>query len=167
MTEIPKPTDTGSAGTQLAGSGELVTVVKESPLTGLPISQRVEGLAATHSRSMGGEVAASLIAGSFTQLSHDLQATKQELSDTRQELKQTHGELSNAKTRVAVLEERVITTEREKHLKNFSITVGTVLIGIGIELYRNNLDRLGFIVGGLGLLLVFLGWFSRTGGAEK
>lgn len=167
MTEIPKPTDTGSAGTQQTGTGEVVAIAKVGPFVGLPITQRVEGLVATHSKSMGGEVAANLIAGSFGQLSYDLQSTKQELSDSRRELKQVLGELSEAKTRSAVLEERASTAERDKHLKNLSITAGTALIGIGIELYRNNFDKFGYIVGGFGLLLVVLGWFSRKGGTEK
>lgn len=167
MTEIPKPTDTGSSGTQQVGKDELVAVAKENPFLGLPITQRVEGLAATHSRSMGGEVAANLIAGSFSQLSHDLQTTRQELSETRTELNQTLGELSETKTRAAVLEERANAAERDKHLKNLSITAGTALIGIGIELYRNNFDKFGYIVGGFGVLLVILGWFSRKGGDEK
>lgn len=167
MTEIPKPTDTGSAGTQQVGTGEIVTGAKESPFQGLPITRRVEGLATTHSRSMGGEVAANLIAGSFSQISHDLQTTRQELSETRTELKQALGELSETKSRAAVLEERANAAERDKHLKNLSITAGTALIGIGIELYRNNFDKFGYIVGGFGVLLAILGWFSRKGGAEK
>lgn len=165
--EIPKPTDTGSAGTQQAGTGEIVAIAKESPFAGLPITQRVEGLAATHSRSMGGEVAANLIAGSFSQLSYDLHTTRQELGDVRQELKQTIGELSHAKTRAAVLEERANAAERDRHPRNISITVGMALIAIGIDLYRSNFDKFGYIIGGFGCLLVILGWVSRKGGAEK
>lgn len=167
MTKIPKPTDTGSAGTQQIGTGEIVPVDKESPFLRLPITQKVEGLAATHSRSMGGEVAANLIAGSFSQLSHDLQTTRQELNETRTELRQALGELSKSEAKAAVLEERANAAERDKHLKNLSITAGTALIGIGIELYRNNFDKFGYIVGGFGVLLVIFGWFSRKGGAEK
>jgi len=165
--EIPKPTETGSAGTQQAGSGALVTAAEESPLSGLPITQRVEGLAASHPRSMGGEVAANLIAGSFSQLSHDLETTRNELSAVRGELKQALNDLSDTKTRAAVLEERATAADRERHLKNLSITAGTILIGIGIELYRNNFDKSGVIVGVLGMLLVVLGWITQKGGAEK
>lgn len=167
MTEIPKPTETGSAGTQQAGTRALVTIAEESPLSGLPITQRVEGLAATRPRSMGGEVAASLLAGSFSQLSLDLQTTRDELKDTRGELKQTLNHLSDAKTRAAVFEERASAAERGRHVKNLSNTGGTVLIGIGIELYRNSLNNLGIIAGGLGFLFVFLGWFTPKGEAEK
>lgn len=165
LNEIPKPTDTGSAGTQQAGIGVLV-VSEKSPLNGLPITNRVEGLAAAHPRSMGGEVAANLIAGSFSQLSHDFQTTRQELKDTRGELKGVVGELLEVKIRAAVLLERANASERDRNLKNLGITTGTILIGLGIELYRNSFEKFGYIVGGLGLLLLVLGWFPQKG-AEK
>lgn len=167
MTDIPKPDETGSAGTQQTGTAGVVPAEQESPLQGLPITQIVEGLAATRSRSMGGEVAANLIAGSFTQLSHNFQETKQELHSTRRELERTREELSGYKIKAAVLQERVSYLFRDRHLKNLSITVGTVLIGLGIEFYRNNLEKTSYIVTGLGALLIFLGWFSRDGGTEK
>lgn len=167
MTDIPKPDETGSTGTQQTGTAGVVSVEQESPLQGLPITQIVEGLAATRSRSMGGEVAANLIAGSFTQLSHNFQETKQELQSTRRALEHAREELSDYKTKTAVLQERVSNIFRDRHLKNLSITAGTILIGLGIEFYRNNLEKTSYIVTGLGTLLIFLGWFSRDGGAEK
>lgn len=167
MTDIPKPVETGSTGTQQIGTTRDVLAEQVSPLQGLPIARIVEGLAATRYRSMGGEVAANLIAGSFTQLSHNFQETKQELQTTRRELESAREELSDYKTKAAVLQERVSNIFRDRHLKNLSITVGTVLIGLGIEFYRNNLEKASYIVGGLGILLIFLGWFSRDGGGEK
>lgn len=167
MTEIPKPKETGSAGTQQTGPTGVVPIEQQSPLQGLPITEVVEGLAATRSRSMGGEVAANLIAGSFTQLSHNYQETRQELRNTRLELARVQDDLSDYKTKTAVLQERVNNEFRERHLKNVSITAGTVLVGIGIEFYRNNLEKASYVVAGLGLLLIFLGWFSRDGGTKK
>jgi regulator of replication initiation timing len=75
---------------------------------------------------MGGEVAAHLIAGSFSQLSYDLQSTRQELQETRKELKKTFVELSDVKTEAAVLRERVnaVAVSRE-HLRR---TVREVLV---------------------------------------
>lgn len=116
---------------------------------------------------MGGEVAAGLLAGSFSQLSYDLEATKAELKETREELRRKTDELSDVKTRAAVLQERVTAHGRDRHLRNLSIAVGTIMIGVGIELFRNNFDKLGYTVGGLGVLLVSLGWFSKDEGAEK
>lgn len=163
MPEIPIPQDTGSAGTQEALAGDLVRVNKESPFKGLPITQKIEGLAATHSRSMGGEVAANLLAGSFAQLSHDLQSTRQELSDTREQLGQVQSDLFKASLKCAVLEDRAITDTRNRYLKNFCIFAGTTFLGIGIELYKNNFDKFGYITGVLGILLLVLGWIPPRG----
>lgn len=166
MTDIPQPQDTGSSGTQQAGSSDLMPLDREGPLHGLFITQTIEGLAATRSRSMGGEVAANLLAGSFSQLSHDLHATKAELKATRDDLREKTDALSEMKTKAAVLQERVSAHDRERHLRNLSIAVGSALIGIGIELYKNNFDKFGFTAGGIGVLLVFLGWFSFSKNEE-
>ena len=164
--QIPEPKETGSSGTQLTGVGEIVSFAKESPLEGLPIIQRLEGLVAAKSRCLGGEVSTSLIVGSFAQLSYELQIARRDLHDTRDELKRTLEEMSAVKIKAAVLQERVNAYLRERHLKNLSITAGTVMIGIGIDLYRNNFDYY-YIVGGLGALLLILGWFSKSKEAEK
>jgi hypothetical protein len=159
--EIPKPEDTGSAGTQRATTEEVILDDKRSPLSGLPIAHTVEGLAATRSRSLGGEVAAGLIAGSFAQMSYDFQTIKQELYNTREEQKSILKELSEVKTENAVLKERLRVQPKGRLLRKLIITIGTVLIPIGIELYRNNFDKLGYIVGAFGVLLLLFGWFSK------
>ena len=88
MTEIPELQDTGSAGTQETEPAQAVSpALPEGALERLPLAKAVEGLAATRSRSMGGEVAASLLAGSFNQISHELNEAKNELRETRNELK--------------------------------------------------------------------------------
>jgi hypothetical protein len=162
MSEIPIPQDTGSTGSQEASVSELASIEKESPLSGLPITQKIEGLAATHSRSMGGELAANLLAGSFTQLSHDLQASRQELTNTRDQLRQATSDLSSARTRCAVLEALAKSDAKNRHLKNFCIFTGTVLLGIGIELSRNSFETSSYITGGLGALLLLFGWFTSN-----
>ena len=116
---------------------------------------------------MGGEVAANLIAGSFTQLSHNLQETRQDLQSTREKLEKTQEELSEYKTKTAVLQAKVGAYSKGRHLKNICIAAGTALIGIAIDFYRNNFDKFAYIVGLLGALLIFLGWFSKEEGGEK
>lgn len=163
MSQIPIPQDTGSAGTQEALASELVRVDKESPFKGLPITQKIEGLAATHSRSMGGEVAANLLAGSFAQLSHDLQSTRQELTDTRGQLGRAQSDLSKASLKCAVLEDRATTDTHNRYLKNFCIFAGTTFLGIGIELYKSNFEKFGYIIFAIGALLLVLGWIPPRG----
>ena len=163
MSEVPTPQDTGSTGSQEASAGELVRVNKESPLKGLPIAQRIEGLAATHSRSMGGDLSAILIAGSFAQLSADLQSTKQELTDIREQLRQSQTDLSKANMKCAVFEDRERKEPQHRHLKNFCIFAGTTILGIGIEVSRGGSDKIGYITCAIGILLLVFGWIPPRG----
>lgn len=163
MSDIPIPHDSGSTGNQEALTGELVRVNKDSPLKGLPIAQRIEGLAATHSRSMGGELSASLIAASFAQLSADLQSTKQELAETREQLRQSQLDLAKANQKCAVLEDREGRETQHRLLKNFCIFAGTTSIGIGIDLCKNDFDTIGYITGILGIMLLIFGWIPPRG----
>lgn len=166
VADIPEPIDPGSTGTQIIGTTDIVVIRQESPLHGLPITDAVAGLTASMSNRMGG-VAAGLLTGSFAQLSLDLQEKKQELRSTSQKLEHTRDELNNYKTKTAVLEERVNANSRNKHLRNLSIFVGTLLITFGFELYRNNIERAPYIVGGLGFILLLFGWLSNGRRAEK
>lgn len=161
MTNIPEIEETGSSGEQQPepASGELILPSQESPFRPAPIEETVRGLAATKARSMGGEVAANLISGAFTQLSNDCTDAKSELGATRKALDSTRTELSNCQTREAVLKERVSTHTRGRHLRNVAIVVGTSLLGIGFELNRNNVDILSLFAGGMGILLIIMGWF--------
>ena len=103
MTDIREPQETGSAGTQTVQPTEVLVVPNQGSFDSLPITRAMEGLAATRSRSMGGEVAAGLIAGSFTQLSHELTETKGELKTTRHELKTAEQSLSDIRSQNATL----------------------------------------------------------------
>ena len=167
MSEIPHPDDTGSAGTQKMATQQPPPSVPDSSVGEMPIAEAMVGLAATKSRSMGGETAATLIAGSFAQLSHDLQKTRQDLQETRQRLSDVQEELSEYKTKAAVLTERIRAHARGRHLKNLSITVGSTLVVIGIELYRNDLVKVSLPIGILGGLLVVFGWLSTGGEVEQ
>ena len=167
MPDIPQPDDTGSAGTQTTGTQQETLPVSSGPVEGLPITEAVAGLAATKSRSMGGELAARLIDGSFKQVSYDLRETQRELRETRQRLGGVQEELSKCETKAAVLTERIRAHARGRHLKNLSITAGMALVGIGVEFYRNDLAKFSLIICGLGSLLMLFGWLSTGGEAEQ
>lgn len=160
---LPIPQDSGSAGTQEALAGELVRVNKESPLKGLSVAQKIEGLAATHSRSMGGELSANLIAGSFAQLSADLQSAKQELTETREQLRQSQLDLSKASQKCAVFDDREKRETQHRLLRNFCIFAGTTFLGIAIDLCKNSFDTAGYVTGALGTLLLIFGWIHPKG----
>lgn len=165
--DIPEPKNSGSSGTQQPSIVETVDDSLISPFEGLPIQRAVEGVASSRTRSMGGEAAAGLLVGSFNQLAYDLQQTKEDLSRLRNEFTKSQSSLLDCKVQNATLGERLRSVSRTKHLRNLSITAGTVLIGVGIEFYRSNLDRFAFIVGLIGALLLFLGWFSLPGESKK
>lgn len=168
MTDIPEPENTGSAGTQVTEpEKQLSPAAPDTALEKLPLEKTIEGLSATRSRSMGGEIAAGLLSGSFNQICHELKETKHELRETRSDLKTTNQDLSDCKERAAVLSERVRSGSRSRHLQNISILAGTTFVALGIELYRNDLDKFAYIVGGLGALMILLGWFFLPGGDKK
>jgi hypothetical protein len=140
-------------------------MVAHSPLEGLPIARAVEGLAATKARSMGGEVAAGLLAGCFQQVAHELEQTKEDLRTTRSDLDRTREDLSSWKQKAAVLQERVRAMAGGRHLKNLSLTAGTALVGFAVEFMRNNMKEVSYVLGGLGSLLILFGWLA-TGREE-
>ena len=160
LLEIPKPVDTGSAGTQASTAADAAIPTVFAPFEGLPISRRVEGLAASKPRSMGGEVAASLIAGSFAQLSQELTDARGELKTTRSTINELKDALSECRERAVVLAERVRSYARDRHRRNVYIMVGTAIVGLGADFLRSDLDKQGLICGLLGLLLLAIGWFS-------
>jgi hypothetical protein len=162
VTDIPVPTDTGSSGDQKPPSTTVVIAQPANPLEGLPLVRAFEGLAATNYRSMGGEVVAGLVAGSMSQLAQELENSRKELRESRKELRTARDDLATARQATAVLRERLNGSERHKQLRNFSIAAGTILMGVGIELLRNNFVGIAVIVGVVGVLLVVFGWFSSS-----
>jgi hypothetical protein len=68
--------------------------------------------------------------------------------------------LETVRIKNAVLAEKISSEGKNKHLRNFSITVGTALIGVGVTLSRAGQD--GYSIGALvfGTLILMLGWIS-------
>ncbi|MDE0392412.1 MAG: hypothetical protein OXI57_10115 [Rhodospirillales bacterium] len=159
MTDIPKVEDSGAAGTQEATSRALVLEEQKTPFGQTPIADTIQGLASSNARSMGGAVVANLLSGSFSQVSFELQDAKRDLQNTRGKLEEVRDELSRSKTRVAVLEERVSNTNRQKHLRNIAIAGGSILFGLAVQLGSDELGVLPFLLGGIGLVFVLMGWF--------
>lgn len=157
VTEIPEVKDSGATGDQEAGEKALVHPSQE-PLFAPPITAAIQGLASSNAKNMGGVVVANLLSGSFSQLSHELQDAKLDLKNTRREFTTTHGELSKCKTQVAVLEERVSTSSRQKHLCNMAIAGGSIILGLAVQLDHQTLGAIPYVLGGIGCLFVLMGW---------
>lgn len=160
LSEAPEPKDSGSAGTQQPSPPGTLPSLGQRPLEGLPLARTIEGLAASRSRSLGGEVVASLIAGYSTQMASDLHETRTTLQSLRTEYALLNEKLTQCREDKAVLSERLYSEARNKHLRHISITGGTALVGIAIEFMRNNLNTFAMITGGIGLIFLFFGWFS-------
>ncbi len=162
MTEIPENEETGSTGEQKSTSVELIPVDQESPFQPEPIPEAVRGLAADRSRSFGGEVATRLMSAVVTQSSNELADTKAELRGSRETLESTRKDFTRCEIREAVLQERVSESNRGQHLRNISITGGMILLGVAFKLSETEFDALSVLIGVLGAVLVFGGWYRRT-----
>jgi len=160
MTDVPEPEATGSTGTQRSGSTDMIPSVNMGTFDSLPITRAVEGLAATRSRGMGGEVVAGLLAGSFGQISHELAETKADLRVARAEITSTRDALSREQITNASLRQCVLSNESNRLIHNIAIFVGTILLGSSIEFYKSSYHVWAFVSGLLGVVLVLVGWLN-------
>ena len=92
--------------------------------------------------------------------------TKGGLRAKETELRRVLQELSDEKTKAAVLQERLDAMARSQHIKQVCILVGTATIGVAIDLYKNGqgLERMSYLVGGLGGILLCAGYFAKRTG---
>lgn len=157
--QIPKPDPSGSSGSQVAASAvEDVQVL--DPLAGLPIVSAVEGLVASNARAFGGNVPAVLLGAATRQLGQDYVELKAEYRRLSGRLEDSREELHRTTTRNAVLEERIRSEGKNKHVRNLCITVGMGLVGIGLALGKVAVDAYAIVAWLVGALLVLVGWFS-------
>ncbi len=157
--QIPIPDNSGASDKQTSGTsnGELVL---SKPLEGLHMAQVIDGLASSHSKSLGGDVASALLAGATTQLASDYQEQKLKFYELSQKFEKQRDILEETRTENAVLKHTINSDRENKHLRNFAITMGTGLIGTGIFLSRSQLDNYAWGAYGIGAILVYLGWFT-------
>lgn len=156
---IPVPDMSGSTGSQLAADTSQM-LYEARPLHGLHLASAIEGLAATNTKSFGGDVSAALIAAATRQLAYecnDLKIENRRLTDRVESLRDT---LETSRTQNAVFTEKIRSEGKNKHLRNLCITVGTSLIGVGIALSRTGQDAYSSGAFVSGILLLLLGWFS-------
>lgn len=167
MTEIPVPDETGVAGTQRPGTNDPALFDATPPLHGLPMTQVIEGLAASRPRSFGGEVPAALVAGAVTHLSHDLRDAQRMAQAKDEQLQRAQKELAMANVTIAKLSERLGATKGTQRLKQFCIFVGTALLGLSVDLFKNNLETPAYLIGALGGALLAFGWLTRSNGGDE
>ena len=159
MAEIPIIEESGATGNQEVASKELTLDDSTAVLPPMPIASAIRGLASSKAKHMGGEFVAAVVSSSFDQLSNDLQSTKRELRDSQSRMDFYRDELSTSEKLVAVLEERVSNSNRQRHLRNTAISGGSIFLGLAVNLQPDTLGVLPFIIGGVGFLFVLAGWF--------
>ena len=161
VAKAPELDDSGSSGTQEASTEKPADLSTDANLTvGQPIEETVRGLAASNSRSFGGEVGAAMVAGSFTQMTHQLGEVKLELRLERNKHEATRAELNDAIVENAKLEGKLTSAENEKAIRNVSLVAGTVMAGFGIDQVRSGSHYLGGALIVFGVLMVVVGLFS-------
>ena len=164
---IPEPPGGGSTGKQQPVASDTTPIEMYSPLAGLSMAQRFEGLAAARPHNFGGAIAATLLAGSYSQMSTELQIQRENASTAIECVNDLQQELGKANTRVAVLEERLAAHDRTQNVKHIAIFAGTALLAVAIDLYKAEMFTLGTIVALLGGALLVFGWISRQRGIQK
>lgn len=167
MAEIPTPVETGVAGTQQLGPVRSAPPDATPPLHGLPMTQVIEGLAASRPKSFGGEVPAALVAGAVTHLSHDLRAAQRAAQTKDDQLQQALRDLSQAKERIATLTERLSAAQGSQRLKQICIFIGTALLGLSVDMYKNNMEKPSFLLAILGGSLLLFGWLTPSAGSGE
>jgi hypothetical protein len=164
-TEVPEPQDSGSDGSQI--KADLAHEFIPSQQLTNPMAQAISGLAASNSRAFGGEVASTLIAGATSQMSIELNQTKEELAVLRDKYESLMNSLAEVRIKKAVLSERIVGFNSTRHLKNIGIAIGGILLGLGVKLIGDNAQAYGFGAIIVGALLLIAGWFSTPKEGEK
>lgn len=158
--KIPTPDKIGVIDTQTRSNSSMELVKANNPLLGLDMAQTITGLAASHPKSLGGDVASALIAGVAQQLTSENKELKTSLEKLTNKYEEERKKTEQIKIENAVLKNIINTDRQNKHLRNFAITFGMGLIGTGIFLSRSQLDKYAVGAYGIGFILILFGWFS-------
>ncbi len=161
---IPVPDRSGSGGSQIASDSSQM-LVEARPFQSLHLATTIEGLASANSRAFGGEISATLIGAATRQLAIECSELKIEGRRQSDRIESLRDDLEIVRIKNAVLVEKISSDGRNKHLRNFGITVGTSLVGAGIALSRSGSDNYSYGAFVFGGLLLLLAWFS--GSKEK
>lgn len=166
MADIPELEETGSTGDQKAVAGEVLPPQPDIPIRFGPMTEAVEGLASSNARAIGGQVPAAMISAFMRQQEMDLQDTKADLRSVRESLDQARSNLAKCRTHEAVLQHQVSSAATDRHLRNLGIAIGSVLLGLAVNVDPGSL-LLSIIMGFAGAVLMLAGWFLPASGRQK
>ena len=164
-TEIPDPNESGSDGLQIRDEENETPLVSQQ--IGRPIAKAITGLAASNPRAFGGEAASTLIAGVTLQMAGDLENAREEIANLRGENKQLTSELAEERVKSAVLRERIGSFRSSRHLKNVGVSIGALLVGLGIQFVLGESAEIGIAGIALGVVLLLASWNAAPKEAQK
>ena len=133
LSNIPKIKDTGSAGSQKELEGNLENSEKsENLFEKEPFRHAARGLSESTTPDFG-DITRTFVKATVNHLSNQIDELKQELTSTRSKLEKITSKYSNLKLDFAVLKVKLSSALDAQHTKKALITLGTLLLGIGIN----------------------------------
>lgn len=153
MSEVPDPTSTGVEGTQTQGLA-VVPATLAPPMQISSVPDAIDGLLATHSRNLGGDVAARLLAASMRHTSNQLAAAHETISIKNSEEKAAIETITKLKVEIAELGGRLKQIQGASRTGSVCTFVGTALLGVAIDLYKSNVSVGAVLTGLLGVALL-------------
>jgi len=151
----PEPIDDGNAKTQVKGN---VNDPLPEVLPALPVSvaHTYQTLAIDQPRSLGSPAVAQLIATHIAVQERRETSAQNDVRAARDKLDEATAKISRLETENGVLRSQLHTEDRFIHLRGVMNLLGGVLIGVGVDLYKNGApnERLGIALAlaGLGLM---------------
>lgn len=156
MSEVPDSTASGVDGTQARGLSLVPTSVAP-PMQSSVVADAIEGLVATHSRNLGGDVAAKLLAASMRQTSDQLAGAHHAISVKDTEIQRLSSLVASLQSQIAGQSERIVGLQSTFRAKAIATFVGTALLGVAIDLYKSGIVPASVLTTLLGIgLFVFV-----------
>lgn len=151
----PEPIDDGNAKTQVKGNVDepLPEVLPPLPFS---VSNTYQTLAIDQPRSLGSPAAAQLVAAHIAAQERRETSAQNAIRAARDKLDEANTKISRLETENGVLRSQLHTEDRFIHLRGMMNLLGGVLIGVGVDLYKNGApsERLGIALALAGLALM-------------
>lgn len=168
MNEIPPVEPSGADGSQTIGVALTpVPIVPPMQVISIPlhsnVPEAIEGLVVTHSRNLGGDVSARLIAASMRDTSNQLAAANEAIEKKDSELSELRNNVSDLRVDKAKLEASIQAIIGNNRIKQACTFIGTALLGVAVDLYKDDLTNAAYVIGFLGvaaLIFVILPFFE-------
>lgn len=166
MNNIPEISSSGVDGSQVVGTAIIPSSVAP-PLQTASVPDAIDGLIATHSRNLGGDVAARLLAASMRDTSNQLAAAHHKISELSDDLKDSSMTISNLRVQKARIESRLEEVIGGNRIKNASVFVGTAILGVAVDLFKNNSMVPALLLSILGASLLIFVVLPFSGGKNN